>query len=98
MSSCGRFERDKLGQSFTCFEDDNDWYLMRWLFVPAAQSDDDEAPDEVSVNVGGQEDFMTEFFAEMEFNLQIDIVVTGLLFSLNGRFKVEIDLITIKFS
>ncbi|XP_044595558.1 syntaxin-1A isoform X1 [Cotesia glomerata] len=38
----------------------------RLAALVAAQSDDDEAPDEVSVNVGGQEDFMTEFFAEVE--------------------------------
>ena len=30
-----------------------------------AQSDDDDAADEVSVNMGGESDFMTEFFAEV---------------------------------
>lgn len=30
-----------------------------------AQSDDDDVADDVSVNVGGQDDFMTEFFAEV---------------------------------
>lgn len=30
-----------------------------------AQSDDDDVADEVSVPVGGQDDFMTEFFAEV---------------------------------
>ncbi|XP_034949781.1 syntaxin-1A isoform X4 [Chelonus insularis] len=38
----------------------------RLAALVAAQSDDDEVADEVSVNVGGQEDFMTEFFAEVE--------------------------------
>ncbi|XP_029042757.2 syntaxin-1A isoform X3 [Osmia bicornis bicornis] len=32
----------------------------------AAQSDDDDVADDVSVNVGGPDDFMTEFFAEVE--------------------------------
>lgn len=30
-----------------------------------AQSDDDDVADDVSVNVGGPDDFMTEFFAEV---------------------------------
>ncbi|XP_046737391.1 syntaxin-1A isoform X1 [Diprion similis] len=38
----------------------------RLAALVAAQSDDDDVADEVSVNVGGQDDFMTEFFAEVE--------------------------------
>ncbi|XP_076670071.1 syntaxin 1A isoform X1 [Andrena cerasifolii] len=38
----------------------------RLAALVAAQSDDDDVADDVSVNVGGQDDFMTEFFAEVE--------------------------------
>ncbi|XP_035722785.1 syntaxin-1A-like isoform X3 [Vespa mandarinia] len=38
----------------------------RLAALVAAQSDDDDVADEVSVNVGGPDDFMTEFFAEVE--------------------------------
>ncbi|XP_023313435.1 syntaxin-1A isoform X1 [Trichogramma pretiosum] len=39
----------------------------RLAALVAAQSDDDDVADEVSVNMGGQDsDFMTEFFAEVE--------------------------------
>ncbi|XP_015605064.1 syntaxin-1A isoform X3 [Cephus cinctus] len=38
----------------------------RLAALVAAQSDDDDVPDEVSVNVGPPDDFMTEFFAEVE--------------------------------
>ncbi|CAK9798622.1 Syx1A [Anthophora quadrimaculata] len=38
----------------------------RLAALVAAQSDDDDVADDVSVNVGGPEDFMTEFFAEVE--------------------------------
>ena len=33
-----------------------------------AQSDDDDVADEVSVTMGGTDDFMTEFFAEVCIN------------------------------
>lgn len=38
----------------------------RLAALVAAQSDDDDVADDVSVNVGGPDDFMTEFFAEVE--------------------------------
>ncbi|XP_008203569.1 syntaxin-1A isoform X2 [Nasonia vitripennis] len=38
----------------------------RLAALVAAQSDDDDVADEVSVNMGGADDFMTEFFAEVE--------------------------------
>ncbi|XP_066594662.1 syntaxin-1A isoform X3 [Prorops nasuta] len=38
----------------------------RLAALVAAQSDEDDVADEVSVNVGGPDDFMTEFFAEVE--------------------------------
>ncbi|XP_076244053.1 syntaxin 1A isoform X1 [Calliopsis andreniformis] len=38
----------------------------RLAALVAAQSDDDDVADDVSVNVGGQDDFMSEFFAEVE--------------------------------
>ncbi|XP_014480611.1 PREDICTED: syntaxin isoform X1 [Dinoponera quadriceps] len=38
----------------------------RLAALVAAQSDDDDVADDVSVNVGAQDDFMTEFFAEVE--------------------------------
>ncbi|XP_076291786.1 syntaxin 1A isoform X1 [Lasioglossum baleicum] len=38
----------------------------RLAALVAAQSDDDDVADDVSINVGGQDDFMTEFFAEVE--------------------------------
>jgi len=34
-----------------------------------AQSDDDDVADDVSVNVGAPDDFMTEFFAEVSDQL-----------------------------
>lgn len=34
-----------------------------------AQSDDDDVADDVSVNVGAPDDFMTEFFAEVSDEL-----------------------------
>ncbi|XP_011250794.1 syntaxin-1A isoform X1 [Camponotus floridanus] len=38
----------------------------RLAALVAAQSDDDDVADDVSVNVGAPDDFMTEFFAEVE--------------------------------
>ncbi|KAL0124371.1 hypothetical protein PUN28_006300 [Cardiocondyla obscurior] len=38
----------------------------RLAALVAAQSDDDDVADDVSVNVGAADDFMTEFFAEVE--------------------------------
>ncbi|XP_012282555.1 syntaxin-1A isoform X3 [Orussus abietinus] len=38
----------------------------RLAALVAAQSDDDDVADEVAVPVGGTDDFMTEFFAEVE--------------------------------
>ncbi|XP_017760360.1 PREDICTED: syntaxin isoform X4 [Eufriesea mexicana] len=38
----------------------------RLAALVAAQSDDDDVADDVPVNVGGPDDFMTEFFAEVE--------------------------------
>ncbi|XP_011501946.1 PREDICTED: syntaxin-1A isoform X1 [Ceratosolen solmsi marchali] len=38
----------------------------RLAALVAAQSDDDDVADEVSVTMGGTDDFMTEFFAEVE--------------------------------
>lgn len=38
----------------------------RLAALVAAQSDEDDVADDVSVNVGGPDDFMTEFFAEVE--------------------------------
>ncbi|XP_076647826.1 syntaxin 1A isoform X1 [Halictus rubicundus] len=38
----------------------------RLAALVAAQSDDDDVADDVSINVGGQDDFMTEFFQEVE--------------------------------
>ncbi|XP_020286183.1 syntaxin-1A isoform X1 [Pseudomyrmex gracilis] len=38
----------------------------RLAALVAAQSDEDDVADDVSVNVGAQDDFMTEFFAEVE--------------------------------
>lgn len=38
-------------------------YIYYSLFQ--AQSDDDDVADEVSVPVGGPDDFMTEFFADV---------------------------------
>ncbi|XP_015185482.1 PREDICTED: syntaxin-1A isoform X1 [Polistes dominula] len=38
----------------------------RLAALVAAQSDEDDVADDVAVNVGGQDDFMTEFFAEVE--------------------------------
>ncbi|XP_053983531.1 syntaxin-1A isoform X1 [Hylaeus volcanicus] len=38
----------------------------RLAALTATQSDEDDVADDVSVNVGGQDDFMTEFFAEVE--------------------------------
>lgn len=37
--------------------------------LPQAQSDDDDVADDVSVNVGAPDDFMTEFFAEVSDEL-----------------------------
>lgn len=36
-----------------------------------AQSDDDDVADDVSVNVGGPDDFMTEFFAEVSIFVSV---------------------------
>ncbi|OAD55113.1 Syntaxin [Eufriesea mexicana] len=43
-------------------------YSYRYSFKAdgVAQSDDDDVADDVPVNVGGPDDFMTEFFAEVE--------------------------------
>lgn len=38
-----------------------------------AQSDDDDVADDVSVNVGGPDDFMTEFFAEVSITINTTI-------------------------
>jgi len=39
------------------------------LYFLQAQSDDDDVADDVSVNVGAPDDFMTEFFAEVSDEL-----------------------------
>ncbi|EFN74766.1 hypothetical protein EAG_10174 [Camponotus floridanus] len=42
----------------------------RLAALVAAQSDDDDVADDVSVNVGAPDDFMTEFFAEPDFHVK----------------------------
>ena len=39
------------------------------IFFFQAQSDDDDVADEASVNMTGPDDFMTEFFAEVSFQI-----------------------------
>lgn len=40
-------------------------FLTNHIAFLQAQSDDDDVADDVSVNVGAPDDFMTEFFAEV---------------------------------
>lgn len=45
-----------------------------YFYLLQAQSDDDDVADEVSVNVGGPDDFMTEFFAEVSWFLLLFLI------------------------